>query len=95
MVPSQQSFLRHSRNPFSIPFRNLVLTPMRRFPKPDAAGSGSGSGDLRRELTLLDSVMINVGSMVGSGIFLVPAAVALALQELRGDPVGDPCLLGG
>ena len=33
--------------------------------------------DLRRELGLFDATMINVGTMVGSGIFLVPAAIAL------------------
>ena len=37
--------------------------------------------ELRRELSLLDSTMINVGSMIGSGIFLVPAIVALYLQS--------------
>lgn len=37
--------------------------------------------DLRRELTLLDSTMINVGSMIGSGIFIVPATIALYLQS--------------
>jgi APA family basic amino acid/polyamine antiporter len=36
---------------------------------------------LRRELSLLDATMINVGSMVGSGIFLVPAAVALYVHS--------------
>ncbi|MBI3110460.1 MAG: amino acid permease [Ignavibacteriales bacterium] len=35
----------------------------------------SGS-DLRRELTLFDSTMINVGSIIASAIFIVPAAVA-------------------
>lgn len=33
-------------------------------------------GELRRELGLLDATMINVGGMIGSGIFLVPAVVA-------------------
>lgn len=41
----------------------------------------TASPELRRELSLLDSTMINVGSMVGSGIFLVPAIVALYLQS--------------
>ena len=35
---------------------------------------------LRRELGLLDATMINVGTMVGSAIFIVPAGVALALH---------------
>lgn len=37
--------------------------------------------ELRRELSLLDSTMINIGSMIGSGIFLVPATVALYLHS--------------
>ncbi|MFI5253742.1 MAG: APC family permease, partial [Bacteroidota bacterium] len=37
--------------------------------------------ELRRELSLLDSTMINVGSMIGSGIFLVPATIALYLHH--------------
>lgn len=36
---------------------------------------------LKRDLSLLDSTMINVGSMIGSGIFIVPAAIALQLQS--------------
>ncbi len=36
---------------------------------------------LRRELSFLDSTMINAGSMIGSGIFLVPAAVAASLDS--------------
>jgi APA family basic amino acid/polyamine antiporter len=32
---------------------------------------------LKRELTLLDSTMINVGTMIGSGIFIVPATIAI------------------
>ena len=39
------------------------------------------STDLRRDLTLLDSTMINVGSMIGSAIFIVPAVIALYLQS--------------
>jgi len=39
------------------------------------------SPELRRELTLLDSTMINIGSMIGSGIFIVPAIIALYLQS--------------
>jgi len=37
--------------------------------------------DLPRQLTLLDSTMINVGSMIGSGIFIVPATIAMHLQS--------------
>jgi APA family basic amino acid/polyamine antiporter len=37
--------------------------------------------ELPRKLSLLDSTMINVGSMIGSGIFIVPAAIALQLQS--------------
>lgn len=33
-------------------------------------------GELKRELGLLDATMINIGGMIGSGIFLVPAVVA-------------------
>ena len=43
--------------------------------------SPQASGDLRRDLTLLDSIMINVGSMIGSAIFIVPALIALTLQS--------------
>ncbi|MBM2840239.1 MAG: amino acid permease-associated region [Bacteroidetes bacterium] len=39
------------------------------------------SGDLPRQLSLLDSTMINVGSMIGSGIFIVPSAIALYLHS--------------
>ncbi len=37
--------------------------------------------ELRRELSLLDATMINVGSMIGSGIFLVPTTIALYLHS--------------
>ncbi|HTK81709.1 MAG TPA: amino acid permease [Bacteroidota bacterium] len=37
--------------------------------------------ELPRKLSLLDATMINVGSMIGSGIFLVPATIALYLQS--------------
>ncbi len=40
--------------------------------------NGSGS-DLRRELNFFDSTMINVGSVIASAIFIVPAAVAAHL----------------
>ena len=39
----------------------------------------STSTDLKRELTLLDAVMINAGTMIASAIFLVPADVAAAV----------------
>lgn len=35
--------------------------------------------ELRRELTLLDATMINVGTMIASAIFIVPATVAASL----------------
>jgi len=34
------------------------------------------SSDLERQLTLLDATMINVGTIIGSGIFIVPATIA-------------------
>lgn len=37
--------------------------------------------ELRRELTLLDATMINVGTMIASAIFIVPAAVAANLPS--------------
>jgi APA family basic amino acid/polyamine antiporter len=37
------------------------------------------TGDLRRQLGLLDATAINLGTMIGSGIFIVPASIALAL----------------
>lgn len=49
--------------------------------------------ELRRQLTLLDSIMINVGSMVGSAIFIVPASVALYLQS--GELVLTIWIVGG
>lgn len=36
--------------------------------------------ELPRQLNLFDSVMLNISSMIGSGIFLVPATVALYLH---------------
>jgi APA family basic amino acid/polyamine antiporter len=47
----------------------------------ESSSQKSRGPELRRELSLLDSTMINVGSMIGSGIFLVPATVALYLQS--------------
>jgi APA family basic amino acid/polyamine antiporter len=38
------------------------------------------SPELRRELTLLDSTMINVGTMIASAIFIVPATIAMHVQ---------------
>lgn len=37
---------------------------------------------LRRSLTLLDATMINVGTMIGSGVFIVPAAIAIQLTGI-------------
>ncbi len=34
------------------------------------------SGELKRDLGLFDAVMINAGTMIGSGIFIVPGAIA-------------------
>jgi basic amino acid/polyamine antiporter, APA family len=36
--------------------------------------------DLKRELSLLDAIMINTGTMIASAIFIVPATVAAAVQ---------------
>jgi APA family basic amino acid/polyamine antiporter len=41
----------------------------------------SSSTELPRTLDLLDATMINIGSMIGSGIFIVPAAIALHLDS--------------
>ena len=35
------------------------------------------SNQLKRVLSLMDATMINVGGIIGSGIFMVPATVAL------------------
>ena len=43
------------------------------------AASSSADG-LRRELGLLDATMINVGTIIGSSIFLVPASIAAAFS---------------
>lgn len=37
--------------------------------------------ELKREFNLLDTTMISVGSMIGSGIFLVPASIALLVHS--------------
>ena len=42
----------------------------------------STTTDLKRELTLLDAVMINAGTMIASAIFLVPADVAAAVPGI-------------
>lgn len=34
-------------------------------------------GELKRQLTLFDATMVNVGTILASGIFLVPATIAL------------------
>jgi APA family basic amino acid/polyamine antiporter len=44
------------------------------MPNPTAIASGDG---LRRELGVFDATMINVGTMVGSSIFLVPSSIAV------------------
>ncbi len=36
---------------------------------------------MKRTLTLLDSTMINVGTIIGSGIFLVPTTIALYMYS--------------
>jgi APA family basic amino acid/polyamine antiporter len=41
--------------------------------------SSSISTDLKRELGLFDAVMINVGTMIASAIFIVPASIAAAV----------------
>ncbi len=48
---------------------------------------------LPRTLGLLDSTMINVGTMIGSGVFLVPGSVALYL--MAPEPVLLVWILGG
>jgi APA family basic amino acid/polyamine antiporter len=47
------------------------VTPSAAFPTAGAASDG-----LQPQLGLLDATMINVGTMVGSSIFIVPAAIA-------------------
>src|SRR2546423_15337620 len=43
------------------------------------ATSLQSAPDLRRELGLLDATMINVGTMIASAIFIVPASIAVLL----------------
>jgi len=45
------------------------------------AETESATPELRRELSLLDSTMINVGTMIASAIFIVPASIALHAQS--------------
>jgi len=47
--------------------------------EPGGDAAGGAAGGLQRQLGLLDSTMINVGTMIGSGIFLVPSAIAAGL----------------
>ena len=42
---------------------------------------GEPQAELPRTLSLLDATMINIGSMIGSGIFIVPAMIALQLDS--------------
>jgi APA family basic amino acid/polyamine antiporter len=47
---------------------------------PAAMPTASGhNGGLRRELGLVDATMINAGTMIASGIFIVPAAIVAGL----------------
>jgi len=49
--------------------------------------------ELRRQLGLLDATAINLGTMIGSGIFIVPAAIALALPATG--PILAVWIVGG
>ena len=44
------------------------------------AGGSHGVTELKRQLTLLDATMINVGTIIASAIFIVPAEIALRLE---------------
>ncbi|MBI3666561.1 MAG: amino acid permease [Acidobacteria bacterium] len=57
--------------------KETAITPARIELSDPSAGSGPG---LARELGLLDATMISVGTIIGSGIFIVPASIALYLQ---------------
>lgn len=48
---------------------------------PITMGPETPANELPRTLSLLDATMINVGSMIGSGIFIVPATIALQLDS--------------
>lgn len=45
------------------------------------APEGDGDGSLRRNLGYLDATSVMVGSMIGSGIFIVPGLVAEAVPH--------------
>ena len=49
--------------------------------------------ELRRQLGLLDATAINLGTMIGSGIFIVPATIALALPATG--PILTVWIVGG
>ena len=51
------------------------------------------SSGLRRDLSLLDATMVNVGSVIGSGIFMVPATIAVYMDASV--PYISVWLLGG
>ena len=46
----------------------------------DAAGTPAPVAGLKRQLTLLDATMINVGTIIASAIFIVPAQIAQGLE---------------
>lgn len=48
--------------------------------QPDHNHASHPGGELRRELSLLDALMINVGIMIASAIFLVPASIAQQVE---------------
>ena len=56
-------------------------TPHSPFPMTSSTPPAATT-DLKRELTLFDAVMINVGTMIASAIFIVPATVAAAVQGM-------------
>jgi APA family basic amino acid/polyamine antiporter len=58
-----------------------------------ATGAEPGAPALRRELTLFDAVAIVVGTVIGSGIFLIPSSIAGDLSSLGA--VLSVWLLGG
>lgn len=51
-------------------------------PASDTASAASPPLALRKELNLLDAVAIVVGTTIGSGIFLIPSAIAADLHSL-------------
>jgi APA family basic amino acid/polyamine antiporter len=53
------------------------------LPVPNADGLASTSSTLARELTAWDGFTLVAGSVIGSGIFLVPGAIALHLASFR------------